>query len=97
MRFRFPHQWLKDVSDRHAELWIQFACGDAPWSAHKSGSEGLIMVANEREGWVERTMAEYEKMSRVAWKRLDSLREAWSERKGKEWMAMDVTALMSKQ
>lgn len=97
MRFRFPHQWLKDLSDRHAELWIKFACGEVPWTAYKPSSEGVVMVADEREGWIEKTMAEYEKMSRVEWKRLDSLWEAWSERNGKEWMPMDVTALISKQ
>ncbi|KAF2826387.1 alpha/beta-hydrolase [Ophiobolus disseminans] len=90
MQFRFPHQWLKDVSDRHAELWINFACGEKPWSEYK---HGVVMVADEREGWVEKTMEEYETMSRVKWDRLDSLWQAWSEKKGAKWVPFDMAAL----
>ncbi|PVH95755.1 alpha/beta-hydrolase [Periconia macrospinosa] len=51
--FRYPSQRLKDLSTRHAQLWVEFANGEAPWRAY-DGGEGVVMVADERDGWVER-------------------------------------------
>jgi hypothetical protein len=48
------------------------------------------MVADEREGWVQKTMREYEEMSRVDWGRLDKMWEAWGEKKGAAWVPLDV-------
>jgi len=97
MQFRYSHQWLKDVSDRHAELWIKFACGNAPWSEYQTGAEGIVMVADEREGWVEKTLSQYDSMSRTEYQRLESLWEACSEKKGVDWAPIDLAALLSKQ
>jgi hypothetical protein len=50
MQFRFPYQYLKDISDKHAALWINFANGNKPWSEFNSREERVIMVADERDG-----------------------------------------------
>ncbi|KAH8716984.1 Alpha/Beta hydrolase protein [Phaeosphaeriaceae sp. PMI808] len=78
MQFRMPFQYLKDISDKHAAMWIGFANGHKPWSEFKHQG-GTIMVADEREGWVEKKMSEYEKMSRLPWARLDTLWQAWGQ------------------
>jgi hypothetical protein len=87
MQFRFPYQNLKDISDKHAELWINFANGEQPWD------EGVIMVADEREGWTQKTIEQYEKMSGVDSARLDKLWEAWQEKKGEMWLPLDMVTL----
>jgi hypothetical protein len=97
LQFRYPYQYLKDVSDKHAELWIAFANGEAPWSAAGDRDGGVVMVADEREGWVEKTLPEYERMSRVKWSRLDELWEAWGEKKGEQWMPLDMVALAMRE
>jgi hypothetical protein len=51
------------------------------------------MVADERQGWVEKTMPEYEKMSGLEYARLDSLWEAWQEKTGESWLPLDMLAL----
>lgn len=93
LQFRYPYHYLKDISDKHAQLWINFACGEEPWKPFEDGQEGVIMVADEREGWVEKTRPEYEKMSGVAWGRLDVLWDAWREKKGEAWLPLDIAAL----
>jgi hypothetical protein len=99
MQFRYPYQYLKDLSDKHAELWVRFAYGEEPWSRYNGtgnevgNGEGVIMLADEREGWVEKSMSEYEKMSRVEWSTLEELLEAWAEKKGEEWFPMNMVAL----
>jgi hypothetical protein len=93
MQFRFPHQYLKDISDKHAALWIAFVNGEKPWSEFGDRDEGVIMVADEQEGWVEKTLPEYDIMSRVEWSRLERLYEAWDEKKGERWRPLDLIAL----
>jgi hypothetical protein len=93
-QFRFPYQYLKDISDKHAALWIGFANGEKPWSEYGEKDEGIIMLADEREGWVEKTLLEYEKISRVGFSRLDILWDAWSAKKGQQWLPLDMVALM---
>ncbi|KAF2033437.1 alpha/beta-hydrolase [Setomelanomma holmii] len=98
LQFRYPYEYLKDLSDTHAELWIRFACGEEPWSRYNASGnevdgERVIMVADEREGWVEKTMREYEEMSKVEWKVLDELWEAWEEKKGAEWFPLNMVSL----
>jgi carboxylesterase type B len=82
MQFRFPYQYLKDISDKHAALWIGFANGEKPWGKYEGSKESVIIVADEREGWVEKTLPEYEKLSGVRFGRLDTLWEAWSAKEG---------------
>ncbi|KAF3052390.1 hypothetical protein E8E11_011442 [Didymella keratinophila] len=61
-QFRFPSERLKSISTRHARLWIDFANGKKPWKEYKydDGREAVIMLADEREGWVERTVGQVE-------------------------------------
>jgi hypothetical protein len=92
MQFRYPHAYLRDASDKHAELWIAFANGKAPWSA---ATDGVVMVADEREGWVEKTMREYEEMSRVRWDRLNELWDAWGEKAGERWVPLNLVKVKS--
>jgi hypothetical protein len=93
MQFRFPYQYLKNISDKHAALWISFANGNEPWSEFSTREERVIMVADEREGWVEKTLPEYERMSGIEWARLDELWDAWQEKKGQSWLPLDITTL----
>jgi hypothetical protein len=90
MQFRFPHQYLKDLSDKHAELWINFASGKQPWSPY---GDGVVMVADEREGWVEKSLEEYQRMSGTEFGRLDKLWEVWQEKRGELWLPLDMVAL----
>ncbi|KAH7089867.1 Alpha/Beta hydrolase protein [Paraphoma chrysanthemicola] len=94
MQFRYPYQYLKDLSDKHAELWIRFACGEEPWSQYEATGNGggVIMLADEREGWVEKTMVEYEKLSRLSWSTLDDLLEAWDDKRGQQWYPFNLVA-----
>ncbi|EAT90799.2 carboxylic ester hydrolase [Parastagonospora nodorum] len=93
MQFRFPYKHLKRISDKHAELWINFANGEAPWNAFGDWHGGVIMVADERDGWAHRMMGQHEDMSGVEFARLDSLWEAWGEKKGEMWLPLDMVAL----
>jgi hypothetical protein len=93
MQFRFPYQYLKDLSDKHAQLWIEFANGKAPWKAYQNDGDATVMVADERDGWVERTYLEHDKLSPVKFERLDMLLEAWSEKKGQSWLPLNTAAL----
>jgi hypothetical protein len=93
MQFRFPHKHLKRISDKHAELWINFANGEPPWNAFGDWHGGVIMVADERDGWAHRMMGQHEDMSGVEFARLDSLWEAWGEKKGEMWLPLDMAAL----
>jgi outer membrane protein assembly factor BamE (lipoprotein component of BamABCDE complex) len=67
LQFRYPTQRLKDISTRHAQLWVDFANGKTPWREYKYTGNGdeIIMVADEREGWLERTVAENERLWRL--------------------------------
>lgn len=91
MQFRYPYQYLKDISDKHAALWIDFASGGKPWK--QFDDEGVIIVADEREGWVEKSLSQYEKMSGVAFGRLDELWDAWKEKQGEAWSPVNLAAL----
>jgi hypothetical protein len=80
-QFRYPRQKLKDISTRHAQLWLDFANGKAggPWSGYNygAGDDAVIIVADEREGWVERTVAQDEDLRELGWKRCEQLWNAW--------------------
>jgi hypothetical protein len=51
------------------------------------------MVADEREGWAQKTIEQYEEMSGVGSARLDKLWEAWQEKKGEMRLPLDVETL----
>ncbi|KAH7411776.1 Carboxylesterase [Phaeosphaeria sp. MPI-PUGE-AT-0046c] len=93
LQFRYPYEYLKDISDRHAALWLDFASGGKPWKRFESGGEEIMVIADEREGWVEKNTSEYEKMSGVAFGRLDELWDAWKEKRGEAWLPLDLVAL----
>lgn len=96
LQFRYPHEYLKDISDKHAQLWVEFAQGKAPWSAYKyqDGMESaVIMVADDRDTWVERTQKEHERMSVTNFERLAELWEIWSEKKGHKFLPLDIASL----
>ncbi|KAF2878484.1 Alpha/Beta hydrolase protein [Massariosphaeria phaeospora] len=92
MQFRYPLQKLKDISTRHAQLWNTVTVGEEPWSRYqiKEGHEGkeIIMVADDRDGWVERSMADDEKMNERNWKRREVLWESWKDYWQGKWFAV---------
>jgi len=85
LQFRYPTQRLKDLSTRHAQLWVGFANGKAPWREYKYTGRGdeVVMVTDERDGWVERTVGEHERMVEWGWKRCEMLWESWKAREGR--------------
>jgi hypothetical protein len=96
-QFRYPRQFLKDVSTKHAQLWIDYANGKEPWKEYKYGDEkeATIMVADEREGWVERTVSEDERLNEVSWARVEALWEGWKVNSGKSFNPMKIEPLMT--
>jgi hypothetical protein len=96
-QFRYPTQFLRNVSTKHAQLWIDFANGKKPWSEYKyaDGKEATIMVADDREGWVERTVAEDERMNEISWKRVEVLWESWKVESGKSFNPLKIEPLKS--
>lgn len=94
-RFRFASQRLRDVSTRHARLWVAFANGEAPWGEYKYTGQGdeCVVVADEREGWVERTVGEVEGALEWSWRRCEGLVEAWEGEKGMSFRPLDIEAL----
>jgi hypothetical protein len=97
-QFRYPTQRLKDISTQHAQLWIDFANGKAPWKEYKYTGRGdeVIMVADERDGWIERTVAEDEKITEKTWKSCEALVESWKSKKGTQFAPMDIEPFQGK-
>lgn len=93
MQFRFPYKHLQNISDKHAELWVNFANGEEPWNAFGDWHGVVIMVADDKDGWAHKTMDEYENVNGIEFARLDSLWEAWGEKKGEIWLPLDMVAL----
>jgi hypothetical protein len=98
-QFRYPSQRLKDISTRHAQLWVDFANGKAPWTEYKytGDRDEVVMVADEREEWVERTVAENEKITETSWDRCDALVESWTEQKNSSFRPLDIAPLVGKE
>ncbi|KAH7393072.1 Alpha/Beta hydrolase protein [Pyrenochaeta sp. MPI-SDFR-AT-0127] len=92
MQFRFSHQFLKQISDKHAGFWIAFANGKAPWSAYKD-EQKLVMVADERDGWIERTQQQHEELSGINFGRLKKLWDIWGEKKGEVFLPLNLATL----
>ncbi|KAJ4377516.1 hypothetical protein N0V83_000341 [Neocucurbitaria cava] len=99
-QFRFPpSQRLKDISTKHAQLWIDFANGKEPWTEYKYTGNGdeVVMVADERDGWVERTVAQNEKILEWSWRRCESLWESWEAERGKQLAPLKIAPLQEKK
>jgi hypothetical protein len=98
-QFRYPTQKLKDTSTKHAQLWIDFANGKAPWKEYKytGAGDGMVTVADEREGWVERTVAEHESIMETSWKRCEALVQSWDRKKGVSFTPLDIEPLRGKK
>lgn len=86
---------MKDISTKHASLWVDFANGKAPWAEYVvgAGEEEVVMVADEREGWVERSRQEDAKMADRDWDRCEKLWDAWADFRGKEFLPMKIDPL----
>jgi hypothetical protein len=55
------------------------------------------MVADEREGWVERTVDYHEKMVDWGWKRCEALWESWKAQEGRtDFKPMEIEPLKGK-
>jgi carboxylesterase type B len=86
-QFRYPTQRLKEISTNHARTWVGFANGNTPWKEYKYTGKGdeVLMVADERDGWVERTVGEHERLVENSWRRCEALVESWDTMRGKEF------------
>lgn len=98
-QFRFPSQRLKDISTRHAQLWVDFANGKQPWPEYKYSGKGeeIVSVADERQGWVHRTVAEDEKIRETSWRRCEALSEAWKTKQGTSFLPLQIEPLQGKK
>ena len=98
-QFRYPSQRLKDISTRHAQLWIDFANGKEPWPAYKYSGKGdeTVIVADERQGWVQRTVAEDEKIMETTWRRCEALLESWEKKQGTPFLPLQIEPLRGRK
>jgi hypothetical protein len=98
-QFRYSTQKLKDISTKHAQLWIEFANGKTPWKEYKYTGKGeeVVMVAEEREGWVERTVKEHEGIMETSWKRCEALVQSWEGKKGVGFSPLEIEPLRGKK
>ncbi|KAF1942467.1 alpha/beta-hydrolase, partial [Clathrospora elynae] len=98
-QFRYPTQRLKAISTQHACLWLDFANGKTPWKEYKYSGTGdeFIMVADERGGWVERTVGENEKIMETTWRRCDALVASWKSERGIWFSPLEIGPLKGKK
>ncbi|KAH7398951.1 Alpha/Beta hydrolase protein [Phaeosphaeria sp. MPI-PUGE-AT-0046c] len=98
LQFRYPSQRLKDISTKHAQFWIDVANGKVPWSEYRYSGNGdeVIMVADEREGWVERTLEKHEEIMETTSKRCDMLLESWKGMQGRTFTPLEIDAFKGK-
>lgn len=98
-QFRYPTQRLKDISTQHAQNWISFANGSTPWREYKYTGDGdeIVMVADERDGWVERTVGQHEKLVENTWRRCEALYQSWDSMRGKEFSPFDIDPMKVKK
>jgi hypothetical protein len=63
------------MSTKHAQLWINFANGKAPWSEYEYKGDGdeVVMMVDGREGWVETGVKEVEREFKWGWGRCEEL------------------------
>lgn len=55
------------------------------------------MVADEREGWIERSAAEYERIMELSWKRIEDVAETWEKEKGRTFNPMLIGPMKGKK
>ena len=74
-----------------------FANGKAPWGRYEYTGQGdeVVMVADEREGWVERRVDRVERDLEWGWGRSEALVESWGEMEGRGWSPLDLECLGS--
>ncbi|KAF9693327.1 hypothetical protein EKO04_008672 [Ascochyta lentis] len=100
-QFRFASQRLRDISTRHAQLWIAFANGEEPWKEYRYSGNGeeRVMVADEREGWVERSVQRVEQDLEWGWERCEMLVQGWEEAgmRGEGFSPLDIEVLRGKR
>lgn len=48
------------------------------------------MVADEREEWVERKVADHERLAEWSWERCEALWKSWESQKGKDFKPMGI-------
>lgn len=98
LQFRYPTRRLKDISTRHAQLWNAFTAGRAPWTEYKytGDKKEVLMVADEREGWVERTVAEQERLEQWGWERCEALWKSWESKRGMDFKPMEIEPFKDK-
>ncbi|KAG9185962.1 hypothetical protein G6011_02518 [Alternaria panax] len=98
-QFRYPTQRLKDISTQHAQNWIGFANGNTPWKEYKYTGNGdeVVMVADERDGWVERTVCQHEKLVDNTWRRCEALYQSWDIMRGKEFSPFGIDPMKAKK
>jgi len=91
-QFRYPSQRLKDISTQHSRTWNSFANGETPWKEYKYTGKGdeAVMVADERDGWVQRTVEEHEKVVDNSWRRCEALVESWDSMRGKHFSPFQI-------
>lgn len=94
-QFRFPSPRLKNISTRHAQLWIDFANGKAPWTEYKYTGQGdeKVMVADERNGWADRSVEQVERDLEWGWGRCEELVESWKTMKGRHFNPLGLEIL----
>ncbi|ORY15434.1 Alpha/Beta hydrolase protein [Clohesyomyces aquaticus] len=97
-QFRYPTEALKRISDQHARMWTTFANGKQPWTEYNpADGKEVIMVADERDGWVERSVAEEEKLNERSWTRCELLWDAWAGKKGEWFLPLKIAPLEGKK
>jgi hypothetical protein len=97
MQFRFAFPWLKIISDEHARMFVSFANGAEPWTANRcndvEAGVGIVMVAGESDGWVEKSEREIERVQGRGVDVLDKLWDLWQEKKGKHFLPLNLQNL----
>lgn len=98
-QFRYPSKTLKHISTKHAQLWLDFANAKAPWTEYKYTGKGdeVIMVADDRDGWVQRSVAENERIMEWSWKRCEMLWKSWENQIGKPFLPLKIGPLEGKK
>ena len=96
LKFRYPSKQLKDISDKHAQMWVSFANRKVPWGEYgdREDQKKIIMVADEKEGWKQWSLEDDEARSGRNFNTLDELWAAWMEKNGEGWLPLRLTELM---
>ena len=97
MQFRFAFPWLKDLSDEHARMFLSFANGAEPWTAsrrnHLTKEGDVVMVADESNGWIEKSELDIERLQGRSAEVLDTLWDSWQEKKGEYFLPLNLQSL----